>query len=218
MLSAYTKRLMTVPPVSSVGRSVAIGRRLRSVKRGDTGPRTDDELLGAVASGDQAALGELFDRVGSRMYGVIQRIVRDPAQSEEVTQEVMLEVWRSAARFERARGTASAWILTMAHRRAIDRVRSEQAFRDRTRRIGIRDHPQAFDDASEQLQLREEHQEVSAALSALSSQQREAIELAYYHGYTHREVAQLLDTPLGTIKTHMREGLLRLREAMEVDR
>jgi RNA polymerase sigma-70 factor, ECF subfamily len=149
---------------------------------------------------------------------VIQRVVRDPAHSEEVTQEVMLEIWRTASRFDPTRGAAGTWILTMAHRRAIDRVRSEQASRDRTERIGIRDQHREFDVVSEEVEQRDEYQQVAAALAQLTGVQRQAVELAYYQGHTYREVAELLDTPLGTIKTRMRNGLLRLREAMEVNR
>jgi RNA polymerase sigma-70 factor, ECF subfamily len=187
-------------------------------RRDEVSDATERELLERIAAGDQPALGDLFDRVGARVYGVVQRVVRDPAQAEEVTQEVMLEVWTNAARFDATRGSPRSWIVTMARRRAIDRVRSEQASRDRTQKIGIRDQQRAFDEVSEQVILGEEHTEVAAALAGLSGLQRQAIELAYYQGHTYREVAELLDTPLGTIKTRMRDGLLRLRDVMEVNR
>ncbi|MEX2550746.1 MAG: ECF RNA polymerase sigma factor SigK [Nitriliruptoraceae bacterium] len=176
------------------------------------------ELLAGIAAGDQTALGALFDALGARVYGVIHRVLRDPAQAEEVTQEVMLEVWANAARFDGERGSPRTWIVTMARRRAIDRVRSEQASRDRTRRMGIRDQGRAFDEVSERVILDEEHAEVTAALGALTDLQRRAIELAYFEGHTYREVAELLDTPLGTVKTRMRDGLLRMRDVMEVER
>ena len=190
----------------------------QSHRQDEVGHVVERELLARIGTGDQAALGALFDRVGSRVYGVIHRVLRDPAQAEEVTQEVMLEVWTNAARFDAERGTPRTWIVTMARRRAIDRVRSEQASRDRTRRIGIRDQGRAFDEVSEQVILDEEHAQVSAALDELTELQRRAIELAYFEGHTYREVAALLDTPLGTIKTRMRDGLLRLRDVMEVER
>lgn len=177
---------------------------------------TDEDLLLRVARGDQAAFGSLFDRFSGLVFGVVKRVVRDPSQSEEVAQEVLVEVWRTATRFDPGRGSAQTWILTMAHRRAIDRVRSEQASRDRTDRIGQRDQVRAFDEVAEEVELRFEHQQVRDALSALTDLQREAVELAYYGGYTYREVAELLDTPLGTIKTRMRDGLIRLRDAMGV--
>jgi RNA polymerase sigma-70 factor, ECF subfamily len=177
---------------------------------------TDEDLLLQVARGDQTAFGTLFDRFSGLVYGVAKRVVRDPAQSEEVAQEVLVEVWRTATRFDPDRGSAQTWILTMAHRRAIDRVRSEQASRDRTDRIGQRDQVRAFDEVAEEVELRFEHQQVREALSALTDLQREAVELAYYGGHTYREVAELLDTPLGTVKTRMRDGLIRLRDAMGV--
>lgn len=179
---------------------------------------SDEDLLLAVSRGDQAAFADMFERFGGSVFGVIKRVVRDPSQSEEVTQEVMVEVWRTAARFDPDRGTAQTYILTMAHRRAIDRVRSEQASRDRTDRIGVRDQSRAFDEVSEAVELRFEHQQVREALTALTELQREAVELAYYGGHTYREVAELLDTPLGTVKTRMRDGLIRLRDAMGVAR
>lgn len=181
-------------------------------------PAADEQLLFAVARGDQAAFAELYDRVAGTVHGVVRKVVRDPAQSEEVTQEVFVEVWRIAVRFDPAKGSARTWILTMAHRRAIDRVRSEQSSRDRTERVGHRDLHRDFDEVSEQVETRFEHQQVHDALSALTDLQREAVELAYYQGYTYREVAELLDTPLGTIKTRMRDGLIRLRDAMGVTR
>lgn len=198
--------------VSGMELQVANSRR-----RDEVSDAAERALLDRMAAGDQAALGVLFDRIGGRVYGVVQRVVRDRAQAEEVTQEVMLEVWSNAARFDAARGSPQNWIVTMARRRAIDRVRSEQASRNRTRRIGIRDQQPAFDEVSEQVILGEEHTEVSAALAGLTGLQRQAIELAYYEGHTCREVAELLDTPLSTIKTRMRDGLLRLRDVMEVN-
>jgi len=190
-------------------------RRLRSVAPAAS-PPTDEDLLLEVARGDQPAYAELYDRVGGLVYGVVRRVVRDPAQSEEVAQEVLVEVWRTAARFDPDKGSASTWILTMAHRRAIDRVRSEQASRDRTQRVGQREHQREYDAVAEEVEVAFEHEQVRTALAALTDLQREAVELAYYKGYTYREVAELLDTPLGTIKTRMRDGLIRLRDAMGV--
>jgi RNA polymerase sigma-70 factor, ECF subfamily len=177
---------------------------------------SDEELLLRVARGDEEAFSGLYDRYAGLIYGVVRRVLRDPSQSEEVAQEVLVEAWRIASRFDPERGTARTWLLTMAHRRAVDRVRSEQSSRDRTERIGTRDHRAAFDEVSEEVELRFEHQQVRESLSALSDLQREAVELAYYGGYTYREVAELLGTPLGTIKTRMRDGLIRLRDAMGV--
>jgi len=176
----------------------------------------EEALLLAVARGDQAAFAALYDRIGALVHGIVRRVVRDPAQSEEVTQEVMVEVWRTAVRFDPDRGSARTWILTMAHRRAIDRVRSEQASRNRTQRVAGQQHARDFDEVSEHVEVAFEHEQVRTALDTLTDLQRQAVELAYYQGYTYREVAELLDTPLGTVKTRMRDGLIRLRDALGV--
>lgn len=180
-------------------------------------PAALEDLLAAVAKGDQAAFAAIYDRVHVQVYGLIRRVLRDPSQSEEITQEVLLDVWRTASRFDRTRGSAKAWILTMAHRRAVDRVRSEQASRNRETKVGVRDHAgDGFDEVAETVEVRLEHQQVRQAMDRLTDLQRESVELAYYGGYTYREVAELLDTPLGTVKTRLRDGLIRLRDAMGV--
>ncbi len=191
-------------------------RRLSAVPPVDASALDDGELMAAVARGDEAAFAELYDRMSRMVFGVVRKVVRDPSQSEEVAQEVFVEVWRTATRFESERGSVKTWVLTMAHRRAIDRVRSEQASRDRTERVGHRERMRPFDEVSEDVQTRFEHQQVRAALDHLTDLQREAVELAFYGGYTYREVAELLDAPLGTVKTRMRDGLIRLRDAMGV--
>ncbi len=177
---------------------------------------TVETLLVRTAKGDQTAFAELYDQVSDQVYGLVRRVLRDPAQSEEVTQEVLLEVWRSAARFDLAKGSARTWILTIAHRRAVDRVRSEQASRDRFQRVAAGQHERDVDVVAEAVDSRLEQQQVRKALGDLTALQREAVELAYYGGYTHREVAGLLDTPLGTVKTRLRDGLIRLRDALGV--
>ena len=193
----------------------ASGRRLRAVPA--SAPSNDpDALLTRTARGEDAAFAALYDALGGAVYGLVRRVLRDPAQSEEVAQEVFLEVWRTAARYDADRGSASTWILTLAHRRAVDRVRSEQASRNREDRVGAREQVRGYDEVAEAVVERFEHAEVRAALDQLTDLQREAIELAYFNGYTYREVAELLDTPLGTVKTRMRDGLIRLRDALGV--
>ena len=189
--------------------------------RGRAEPQQGDSLeavLAQVARGDEAAFERLYDRVAGMVFGVIRRVVRDPAQSEEVAQEVLVEVWRTATRFDPDRGAALTWLLTMAHRRAVDRVRSAQAATDRDERVGELERTPAYDEVAEIVEAKLEQEQVRRALSTLTDLQREAVTLAYYGGYTYREVAELLDLPLGTVKTRLRDGLIRLRDTLGVDR
>lgn len=174
------------------------------------------ELLQCVARGDQSAFAELYDAMSARVFGLIVRVLVDRSQSEEVMQEVFLEVWQSASRFVPNRGQGRSWILTIAHRRSVDRVRSAQASTDRDLRTGLRDLGVAYDGVAEEVELRLEGQRVTQALATLPEAQREAITLAYYGGYSQSEIAALVGAPLGTIKTRMRDGLSRLRTTMGV--
>ena len=173
-------------------------------------------LLERIAAGEQAAFSQLYDLVASRVLGLITRVLVDRAQSEEVAQEVFLEIWQTAGRFAPNKGSATTWILTMAHRRAIDRVRAAQAGRDRDVRIGIRDLGRDYDQVAEQAEVSLEHEKVTAALDRLTELQRQALQLAYYGGYSHSEIAGILNCPVGTIKTRLRDGMIRLREEMGV--
>jgi RNA polymerase sigma-70 factor, ECF subfamily len=196
--------------------SVTSLRRTRLLAAADA-PVTLDDLLLRVARGDTPAFEALYDQMANVVFGVIARVLRDPAQSEEVAQEVLVEVWRTATRFDPDRGSASTWILTMAHRRAIDRVRSAQASHDREERVAHRDHVPAFDEVAEQVETRLEHEQVRRCLAGLTELQRESVTLAYYGGHTYREVGELLEVPLGTVKTRLRDGLIRLRDCLGVE-
>ncbi|MEU8136547.1 ECF RNA polymerase sigma factor SigK [Streptodolium elevatio] len=173
-------------------------------------------LLVRVARGDSAAFEEVYVRVSPVVLGVVLRVVRDPAQSEEVAQEVLVEIWRTASRYDPERGSANAWVCTMAHRRAVDRVRSAQSAADREERAGRRDGSPAYDAVAEEVETRLEREQVRRCLASLTELQRESITLAYYGGYTYREVAELLDVPLGTVKTRLRDGLIRMRDCLGV--
>jgi RNA polymerase sigma-70 factor (ECF subfamily) len=172
-------------------------------------------LLGRVAKGEDAAFRAVYDQAAGQVLGVARRVVRDPAQSEEVMQEVLLEVWRTAARFDPEAGSASAWIMTLAHRRAIDRVRSEHSAALREQRAAVARVD--YDDVTEAVETNLEHERVRRCLASLTDLQRESVTLAYYQGYTYREVAGLLGVAVGTVKTRMRDGLIRLRDCLGVE-
>ncbi len=191
-------------------------RRVPRLAAAEEGPATLDELLQRVARGEGPAFELLYDRVANSVFGVIRRVLRDPAQSEEVTQEVLVEVWRTATRFDSERGSASTWIHTMAHRRAIDRVRAAQASHDRDQKVAVRDHVPAYDEVADAVETRWEQEQVRRCLQGLTDIQRESVTMAYYSGHTYREVAELLEVPLGTVKTRMRDGLIRLRDCLGV--
>ena len=171
------------------------------------------DLLVRVASGDQAAFAALYDTLSSRVFGLILRVLVNRSQSEEVLQEVFLEIWQSASRFAPNRGQGRA---SIAHRRAVDRVRASQSSADRDVRAGFKDLGVAHDSVAEQVELEIEGGKVVEALSGLPEPQREALVLAYYGGYSQNEIAALVGAPLGTIKTRLRDGLTRLRTAMGV--
>jgi RNA polymerase sigma-70 factor, ECF subfamily len=157
----------------------------------------------------------VYDQAAPAVLGTVRRVLRDPAQSEEVTQEVLLEVWRTAARFDPSVGSAAAWIMTMAHRRAVDRVRSEQRAAERELRAATSSI--AYDDVSEAVEITLDQERVRRCLNGLTDLQRESVTLAYYGGYSYREVAQLLGVAVGTVKTRMRDGLIRLRDCLGVE-
>jgi RNA polymerase sigma-70 factor (ECF subfamily) len=167
-------------------------------------------LLALVARGDHRAFELVYGELAGPVYGVVRQLLRDPAQSQEVAQEVLLEIWRTASRFDPARGSAASWALTIAHRGAVDRVRAQTA--------GSRREQQAAPDLvpAETVAATLDHQRVRRCLDGLTELQRESVKLAYYGGYTYPQVAQLLGVALGTVKTRIRDGLIRMRDCMEV--
>ncbi|MEV0007624.1 sigma-70 family RNA polymerase sigma factor [Streptomyces sp. NPDC051840] len=185
---------------------------------GDVRQRPDgpdlDRLMVSAADGDREAFAEVYDVTAGSVMGLVRRILRDPAQSEEVTQEVLLEVWRTSGRFRPERGSAMTWIMTLAHRRAVDRVRAAQASQDREHRAATLSEDTPFDEVAEQVETRMEWQRVRRCVRGLTDIQREAVVLAYYGGHTYKEIAQSLSLPLGTVKTRLRDGLIRLRRCL----
>lgn len=174
--------------------------------------RKPDDLLILVSQRDRDAFSALYDELSPLVFGLALKICRSRALAEEVTQEVFVQVWDQAGRFDRDRGSARSWVATIAHRRAVDAVRKAQSAANREE--AVTPEPPLSDVADEVVDL-DEMERVRGAMDNLSQLQREAIELAYFRGLTYREVAERLDVPLGTIKTRMRDGLARIRETME---
>ncbi|MCZ4612075.1 sigma-70 family RNA polymerase sigma factor [Streptomyces sp. Lzd4kr] len=174
------------------------------------------ELVQRVAMGDQDAFAALYDSVASPVHGVVRSVLRDRAQSEEVAQEVLVEVWRTAPRYRPDRGTPVNWILTLAHRRAVDRVRSVEAAAAREHKAALLDRLPEYDQVTEQVEARLEREQVRRCLRTLTDVQKQAVTLAYYRGLTYRQVAETLALPLGTVKTRLRDGLVRLRDCLGV--
>ena len=174
------------------------------------------DLLRQAALGDERAFAEFYDATSARAYGLALRVVRNPAHAEEVTQEAFLDAWKSSTRFDPARGSAAGWLLTIVHRKAVDRVRSVEASTTRDETWQRESRPVDHDQTSEAAQSSLEAARVRGAVATLTDVQREAVELTYFGGYTHTEVATMLDVPLGTAKTRIRDGLIRLRDLMGV--
>ncbi|GAA1159125.1 ECF RNA polymerase sigma factor SigK [Nocardioides aquiterrae] len=186
-----------------------------SPQDGPLGPDLAD-LLRMSGRGDEAAFARLYDATASRVFGLALRVVRDPAQAEEVTQEAFLDIWRTAGRYDPDRGSPLSWLLTITHRKAVDRVRAAESAARRDETYHQRNHAVDHDSTAEAAQASLEARRVRSALEHLTDVQREAVSLAYLGGYTHTEVATMLDLPVGTAKTRIRDGLIRLRDALGV--
>ena len=179
-------------------------------------PATAEDLLAAVATGDDAAFAALYDVLGRSVYGTCLGVLRDPDHAAEVSQEVWVEVWRHAPRFDATRGSARTWALTLAHRRAVDRVRAVQSQRHRDQRDLDLSAGRPFDEVADAVESALEQSRVRDCLGTLTSTQHQAVVLAYYGGRTYREVADELAAPLPTVKSRIRDGLLRLRDCLGV--
>ena len=199
--------------VAELSFAIGIGRTARPPEVSQAVAQLSDEaLIDAIARSDERALAELYDRYGRVAYNLAYRVLRDAALAEDAVQEAFLAVWRTAGRFLPERSKASTWILTLTHRRAVDIVRREQ----RRRAESLDEAAEtAGGGADEAAWLRLERERVQTALRRLPDQQREALELAYYGGFTQSELAERLGQPLGTIKSRMFSGLARLREVLE---
>jgi RNA polymerase sigma-70 factor, ECF subfamily len=187
---------------------------LRLVTSGE--PMDAEALLERVARGDARAFDALYGQLSGAVFGLARRVVRDPARAEEVAQEVFLDIWRQATRFDRAKGNARSWVLTMAHRRSVDAVRSSESSRAREQKVASWDIGEVAGPEDEVV-AQGERMQVHRCLESLTPLQLESVQLAYFQGYTYAQVATLLDRPLPTIKTRMRDGLIRLRDCLEAN-
>ena len=174
-------------------------------------------LISRAARGHEDAFGELYDQTCDRIYGVVVRVIRSRELAQEVTQEVYVEIWRQAARYSSSKGSVLAWMTTVAHRRAVDRVRSESSDTARDLKYAQLNADREVDGVWEGVEQRLDVERVRRGLSSLTEIQREALTLAYFGGYTHVQVAKLLNLPLGTAKTRIRDGLIGLRDALGVE-
>ncbi|MFP5283550.1 MAG: ECF RNA polymerase sigma factor SigK [Actinomycetes bacterium] len=175
------------------------------------------DLLARCAQADEEAFAELYDTTSSRVYGVVLRVLRSADHASEVTQEIYVEVWRQSARYSRELGSVMAWMTTMAHRRAVDRVRSASSEAARDQKYAASDHRPEVDQVWDGVEQRLDAERVREGMEALTPIQREALTLAYFGGYTHSQVAEQLKLPLGTVKTRIRDGLIGLRHALGVE-
>ncbi|NLE82425.1 MAG: sigma-70 family RNA polymerase sigma factor [Rhodococcus sp.] len=182
----------------------------------DTNTVTLTTLLARIADGERDAFSDFYGRTSPRVYGMVLRVLRDPGYSEETTQEVYLQVWKSAGMFDPRQGSPLSWLITLAHRRAVDRVRSEQSASDREAVYGAASWSGPFDSVSEEVGRRGDGSKVTDCMQTLSDVQKKSLGLAYYGGLTYREVAEQLSVALPTVKSRIRDGLIRLKQCLGV--
>jgi RNA polymerase sigma-70 factor, ECF subfamily len=208
MTSMAVRPIMVVPP-ASLGRFATRGTVVPM--RSPASSHELAELLRRVAGGDQSAFASFYDATSRTVYGIVLRVVRDRAQAEEVAQEVYVEAWTRAPRFDPSLGSPTGWLNTIAHRKAVDRVRSSQRNLAREQRHFDAEVRQASVDTSDIVVAQDESSRVRKALEQLPEAQRTAVRLAYFEGRSYREVAEFLELPLGTVKTRIRDAMKRLR-------
>lgn len=176
------------------------------------------DLMERVGAGDTVAFEALYDEVAPLVYGTTAKVLRDTHLAAEVTQDVLVEVWRNASTFNPMVGTVPAWVATMAHRRAVDRVRSVNSQRERDERVGVQNYEPPQDSVAEEAEQKLERQLLLRCFDTLTELQRAAVQNAYYGGLTYREVAERAEASLPTVKSRIRDGLRRLRQCLEVQR
>lgn len=204
-------------PPNSEGQPSGSAPRLETATGRETESARLIELITLSSRGHEEAFAELYDRTSQRIYGIILRVLRSPDHAAEVMQEVYVEVWRQSARYSREKGSVIAWMTTMAHRRAVDRVRSVSSEAARDERYAVRGGDREIDQVWDGVEQRLDVERVRRGMASLTPIQREALTLAYFGGYTQSQVAQLLKLPLGTVKTRIRDGLIGLRDALGVE-
>ncbi|GGC80075.1 RNA polymerase sigma factor SigK [Tersicoccus solisilvae] len=175
-----------------------------------------ESVMARVAGGDRDAFSDLYDATSGHLFAVIQKVLRNQALSEEVLQDAYVQIWQQAASYQAGRGRVITWCLTLAHRRAVDRVRSVRASRERDLTQGAKEYQESYDDVEDTVAIRLEAERVDRAMAELNAGQAAAIKLAYYGGYTQQEIARIMDLPLGTVKTRIRDGMSRLRTTLGV--
>ena len=208
-----TSRVFVLPWWPSIRTREAVRGKL-SLMRPSTSSHELIELMHRVAEGDQAAFAEFYDSTSRTVFGIVLSVVRDRAQAEEVAQEVYLEAWTGARQFKASLGSPSGWLNTIAHRRAVDRVRSSERSMKRDQRHFEAGRAIPDPDTSEIVVAQDEGSRVREAMKSLPEAQRTALTLAYFHGRSHREVAEELQLPLGTVKTRIRDAMKKLRSQL----